>query len=57
MKKIFVLVQVLRITSPAKEELKIKPPKPLSSLCVYYWSLWEMEYWLGRPLIDLITFL
>lgn len=57
MRKIFVFVQVLQITFPAKEELKIKIPKPLSSLCVYYWSLQETEYWLGRALIDLITFL
>lgn len=45
------------VSFPAKEELKIKTPRPLSSLCVYYWSLQETEYWLGRPLIDLITFL
>lgn len=57
MKKMFVLVQVLKITLPANEELKIKNPKPLSSLRVYYWSLRDTEYWLGRPLIDLITFL
>lgn len=46
---------VIEITSPVKEELKIKTPKPLSSLSVYYWSLQETEYCLGRPLIDLIT--
>lgn len=35
MKKIFVLVQVLRITFPAKEELKIKPPQaPLFPVCL-----------------------
>lgn len=38
----FVLVQVLRrITFPASEVFKIKNPKPLSSLHVCYWSLWE----------------
>ena len=56
-KKLFVLVQILRMTFPSTEELKIKSPEPLSSLHVYYWSLRETEYWLGRPLIDLITFL
>lgn len=55
--KTVALVQIWRMFFPASEELKNQKPHALSSLRVSYWPLREMEYWLGRPLIDLITFL